>query len=138
MDTKQIMTQAWNEAREAVAKFGGRAREYFASSLRNAWKLAKLLAAGGKLWQQHGKSRIYFNGLMTRYMDAIGLTLSYYKTGNISTARIDGELISNCGARRLLGRSMWDTSKLWFDLDTMKWGWKDMNADDAKDIIEAM
>lgn len=41
MNTKLIMTQAWNEARAAAKKFGGRASEFFRECLRNAWKTAK-------------------------------------------------------------------------------------------------
>ncbi|GIQ63694.1 hypothetical protein PACILC2_22620 [Paenibacillus cisolokensis] len=34
---KNVMTRAWEIARKAAAKFGGRAREYMASALRQAW-----------------------------------------------------------------------------------------------------
>lgn len=35
-----VMKQAWKIAKEAVVKFGGKAREYFAISLKEAWKQA--------------------------------------------------------------------------------------------------
>lgn len=38
---KQIMTRAWEIARAAVKRFGGKASEYIAGSLRIAWKIAK-------------------------------------------------------------------------------------------------
>lgn len=38
---KQIMVRAWEIAKAAVAQFGGKAREYFAESLRIAWTEAK-------------------------------------------------------------------------------------------------
>jgi hypothetical protein len=31
------MTRAWEIARAAVAKFGGKIREFFAESLKSAW-----------------------------------------------------------------------------------------------------
>lgn len=41
MNTKQIMTNAWNFARQGAAKFGGSVRQYIAAALRQAWKAAK-------------------------------------------------------------------------------------------------
>lgn len=37
-----VMKQAWKIAKEAVVKFGGKAREYFALSLKEAWKQARV------------------------------------------------------------------------------------------------
>ena len=37
-----VMKQAWKIAKEAVMKFGGKAREYFALSLKQAWKQARI------------------------------------------------------------------------------------------------
>jgi len=34
---KNVMVRAWEIARKAAAKFGGRAREYMAGALRQAW-----------------------------------------------------------------------------------------------------
>ena len=36
-----VMKQAWKIAREAVVKFGGKAREYFAAALKSAWDAVK-------------------------------------------------------------------------------------------------
>lgn len=36
----EIMSYAWETARRAANKFGGRASEFFAASLKEAWKLA--------------------------------------------------------------------------------------------------
>lgn len=44
----------------------------------------------------------YYNPTNKQFGDMIGLELEYYKTGNIKTAILDGEYISNSGARRLL------------------------------------
>lgn len=37
-----VMKEAWRIAREAVGKWGGKAREYFAASLKEAWFEVKL------------------------------------------------------------------------------------------------
>lgn len=49
---KQIMTRAWEIARAAVNKFGGKASEYIKESLRMAWRIAK--ACGTKAAGQMG------------------------------------------------------------------------------------
>ena len=69
MNKHNIMTQAWNLAREGAKKFGGKVREYFASALRMAWEatrkpvdvVAALIALGGKEWTKGTNNRIYFN-----------------------------------------------------------------------------
>lgn len=38
---KNVMTIAWEIAKEAVAKFGGKVKEYFAQSLKIAWATIK-------------------------------------------------------------------------------------------------
>ena len=35
---KSVMTRAWELAKAAVVKFGGKVREYFALALRQAWR----------------------------------------------------------------------------------------------------
>ena len=137
MNTKLIMTKAWTDARAAAKRFGGRASEFFAASLRNTWKMAKLLAAGGKLWEAGDKVRIYFNDLEARLAKAVGIEFGSYKTGSISWARKNGEKISNSECYRQLSKVSYN-SKLWFDLVTGQWGWKDMTADTASTIINAM
>ena len=37
-----VMKQAWKIAKEAVVKFGGKAREYFTLALKEAWKQARI------------------------------------------------------------------------------------------------
>lgn len=39
---KNVMTRAWEIAKEAVAKFGGKVKEYFALSLKIAWEEIKV------------------------------------------------------------------------------------------------
>lgn len=38
---KNVMTIAWKIAKDAVAKFGGKVKEYFAEALRMAWAQVK-------------------------------------------------------------------------------------------------
>lgn len=38
---KNVMVRAWEIAKEAVAKFGGKVKEYFAQALAMAWKEVK-------------------------------------------------------------------------------------------------
>lgn len=66
-------------------------------------KLQTLINAGGKLWEKNGMSRIYFNASL------IGLDISRYKTGNISSATLNGDSISNSEAGRI------EMIKIWFD-----------------------
>lgn len=37
-----VMKKAWEIAKAAVAKFGGKARDFFALSLKEAWKQARI------------------------------------------------------------------------------------------------
>lgn len=118
---KKIMKRALEIAKNAAAQFGGKAREYMAEALRMAWAETKgtakqnrddIIAALTKKygrWTKQGFNgkvydRIYFNAT------DLGMEVSYYKTGNVSSAAIDGESISNCEARRIMG------SKAYFDL----------------------
>ena len=41
MKMKNVMTKAWEIAREGAAKFGGKASEYFAKALKMAWAIIK-------------------------------------------------------------------------------------------------
>lgn len=39
---KEVMTRAWEIAREAAAKFGGKASQYIGEALKEAWIIIKL------------------------------------------------------------------------------------------------
>lgn len=54
----------------------------------------QLKSIGGTRWRKYGKDRVYFNDLA----DRIGLDVERYNTGNVSSARLDGEKISNSKA----------------------------------------
>ena len=118
---KKIMMRAWEIVKAAIAEFGGKAREYMAEALRMAWAETKetakqsrddIIAALTKKygrWTKQGFNgkvydRIYFN------VTDLGMEVSYYRSGNISSAAVDGEHISNCEARRIMG------GKAYFDL----------------------
>ena len=59
----------------------------------------QLIAAGGKPWTSAtGAVRVYFNDLA----DLFGLGLSFYGTGNINSASLDGLEISNSYAKKIL------------------------------------
>lgn len=52
--------------------------------------------AGAKRWQNNGKDRLYINA------DVLGYEWTKYNTGNIHTASLNGEWISNCEMNRVL------------------------------------
>jgi hypothetical protein len=67
VNLKEVMQQAWKIAREGVAKFGGKVKEYFAEALKIAWELAKglknvkdvVVEATANDWMKYGKHRLY-------------------------------------------------------------------------------
>lgn len=115
---KKVMTRAWEIVKEAIANFGGKAAQYISGALRMAWKeikmegmkvidrIAELEALGFKRWTKNGMDRLYINA------GALGLNCEYYGTGNIRRALFDGELVSNCEARRM------KNSKTYIDVKT--------------------
>ena len=102
---KKIMNKAWEIARNAAAKFGGRAVEYIAMALRMAWqemksgsietRIAELEALGFRRWQKNGMDRMYINA------STLGLICVYRRSGTISDAEFRGESISNSQARKM-------------------------------------
>ncbi|ABM39993.1 hypothetical protein [Polaromonas naphthalenivorans] len=71
----------------------------------------QLVAAGGNFWTNNARAqRFYFNDLDSLF----GLKCSYYKTGNVFSATLDGDVISNGLARRIL--SDVGTLKVYFDM----------------------
>lgn len=68
--------------------------------------ISRLEAKGFKRWQKGSLDRLYINAT------DLGLVVSYYKTGNVSSATWQGERITNADARRLMG------SKVWVDVST--------------------
>lgn len=101
---KEIMSKAWEIAREGQKAFGGKVSEYFAEALKMAWAQAKngldieaLEKKGFNRWTKGNMDRLYFN------LEKSGdLELDYYKNGNLRAADLNGERISNAEACRLL------------------------------------
>tara|TARA_R100001086_G_scaffold161346_1_gene86896 strand:- start:281 stop:589 length:309 start_codon:yes stop_codon:yes gene_type:complete len=56
----------------------------------------------GTKWEKYGKSRLYLD-----WHKLINLELKYYKTGNISSAKLNGEKISNTYAYKIKGGQCW-------------------------------
>lgn len=61
----------------------------------------QIIAIGGNSWtpSRGGDERIYINN----WFELIGLKVSRYNTGNISSATMDGEHISNTKAAKIIG-----------------------------------
>lgn len=78
---QNVMTRAWEIARDAAAKFGGKASQYIALALKDAWAevkgIAKIVFKDGMTldiqigpceyhvtlnrWTKYGKDRVYLN-----------------------------------------------------------------------------
>ena len=86
------------------------------------------IKAGGKLWGKYGKKRAYFNELE----NAIGLEINYYNTGNISSASLRGEKISNTKAGKIL--FMLNDAKVWYDFADNKFHGKADYGTRASDV----
>lgn len=70
----------------------------------------------GSLWENYGKSRIYFNG--PEIAESQGLSWSNYNSGNISSASLNGDKVSNSECKRILGGFQW--VKVWYDVASGK------------------
>ena len=61
-------------------------------------QLEKILSMNvGSLWEKYGKRRVYI-----KIEEALDIDVHYYNTGNISSACMNGETISNSKAREIL------------------------------------
>jgi hypothetical protein len=122
-----IFKTAWTLARQGQQTFGGKVAEYFAESLRIAHKgelkmekttEEKLIEIGGKKWEKHGKSRIYFNSALLRKI--YGLACSSYDedTKNIVDPVLNGETISNTQGYKLAMQL--ESRNFFYDLNDKK------------------
>ena len=128
MTRREIMVRAHEVARTMEGDYSAR----MVLALRQAWMEARLLKAGGRLWEKAGMRRLYFNNLAELY----GLTLEFYNTGNISAAWLDGERISNNSARQIV--SMLYTGKLWYDLTSGRFESKGLSERAVERITKAL
>ena len=68
----------------------------------------KLIDAGGNLWEKGEMRRIYLN----EWLELAGVNITRYNTGNISSASINGEKLSNAKASELASvKCYWDCTK---------------------------
>jgi len=123
-DLAGIMARAHEIARNCEGDYQAR----LAIGLRQAWAEYRLQQLGNR-WQKNGMDRIYFNGLAEWY----GLRCTYYNTGNISSATLNGERISNNSARKIGAAIGW--GKVWFDLNTGRFEYKNLTPEHAETII---
>jgi hypothetical protein len=93
-----------------------------------------MTAIGGNRWQRGDKDRVYLND----WASLIGLEVSRYNTGNISSAALNGEKISNSEAGRLLG----SVDKVYFDNTDGKahiqWGYGTPRTFGRDDLAQAI
>lgn len=73
----------------------------------------KLEAIGIDAWERGEMKRYYVND--SQLEAVFGLSIGRYNTGNISSASLNGEGISNSKAYKLLGRG------IWYDANTDSW-----------------
>lgn len=57
----------------------------------------QIVAIGGNAWSRNGVERVYLND----WPAMVGLDVNLYNSGNVRSALLDGELISNTKATRL-------------------------------------
>lgn len=113
-----IMTYAWGASKEASKKFGGKAIEYLAESLRLTWKLVKnmkkqeeaemtneaklekyseLLEIGAINWKD---KRIYLTEEVAKNL--LGIEVEYHNR-RVSAYKMDGEYVSRATAGHIFG-----------------------------------
>lgn len=84
----------------------------------------------GKEWIKEDMHRIYINNLEKIY----GLETTSYKTGNISSATLNGEKISNSRARQLTCDL--SCAKIYYDVKTEKFETQHINDPLKSAILE--
>lgn len=115
--TKSEIFKAAHALAKATVEVVGDYMIAFSLALKETYKMTektlekKLIDLGLSVWgEDFGKPRIYIN---PESMGAIfGLELSFYKTGSISAAKLNGEKISNSKAYKLL------QNKIYFDINS--------------------
>lgn len=123
----RVMRKAWEIAREAVKRFGGRTMQYMSEALRMAWaeekhiavidRIEELEGKGFKRWTKGNMDRLYISPAQ------LGLVCTYYKTGNISGAWFQGTEISNSAGRRMWGSKTYidiKTERVYSDNETLR------------------
>ena len=91
------LARVWKAMKEEMKKALADALEVLPGTKVKDAEALQDLKAYGKVWVGGKHKRLYLNA------KALGLKCDYYHTGNISRAWVNGEDISNCEARRILG-----------------------------------
>lgn len=91
------LARVWKAMKEEMKKALAEALEILPGTAVKSAEALQDLKAYGKVWVGGKHKRLYLNA------KALGLKCDYYHTGNISRAWVNGEDISNCEARRILG-----------------------------------
>lgn len=94
-----------------------------------AYTVTQLTEIGGTEWQKGDMHRVYFNSLTGWY----GLDYALYNTGNVSSATLDGDKISNGRARELIGKL--GSAKLWYDMTDNKFHGKGVGQQPFTNIV---
>lgn len=109
MTKAQIMTRAWEIFRtlvgDRIAKLSMALRQAWAeakaqtSGTEMGWNVKALESMGATRWTKYGKDRLYLSKCGAQI---IGLAVDRYNSGNICSAEINGERISNAEANRYM------------------------------------
>ena len=91
------LARVWKAIKEEMKKALAEALEILPGTKVKSAEALQDLKAYGKDWVGGKHKRLYLNA------KALGLKCDYYHSGNISRAWGNGEVISNCEARRILG-----------------------------------
>ena len=91
------LARVWKTMMEEMKKALAEALEILPGTKVKSAEALQDLKAYGKVWVGGKHKRLYLTA------KALGLKCDYYHSGNISHAWVDGETISNCEARRILG-----------------------------------
>ena len=91
------LARVWKAMKEEMKKALADALEILPGTKVKDAEALQELKAYGKVWVGGKHKRLYLNA------KALGLKCDYYHSGNISRAWVNGEDISNCEARRILG-----------------------------------
>ena len=91
----------------------------------------KLETLGGKYWEKGERRRVYFDAPACAKL--VGLDVSCYNTGNISSASLAGEPISNSAAGKMI--DSWKSAGLYVDLSDMNFHCKSGVAIDREHVM---
>ena len=91
------LARVWKAIKEEMKKALAEALEILPGTKVKSAEALQDLKQFDKVWVGGSHKRLYLNA------KALGLKCDYYHSGNISRAWVNGEDISNCEARRILG-----------------------------------